>query len=487
MSSSSLTAPTLSIAQHVQTLLTGLRSPITHETGCLFSMFRACRMMDRANAHPSSELTRAAMHFLLSIRTPASADALTAQLLSCSCQIFDLGKTPPATLQPLECLDLFIHHLCTMIREALRDLRPAKFRTRKPNQTARRAPWPNCLADIGLDSASCADVVDTLLRWTSPAPIGSEILALLGALARFWNPLGEHLMRSPNIVCHVRRTLVEATRFYEYPIPPQSVGFFPRAVEACYSLERGLHQVNAEYSMQNQCWSDALLDLAPGLVPLLARHAPRLDAEREWLSTMLLRRGLTVPGALVKPSAHGSAVNDDYFQARYEMMVSARRRKCMNLQCRVPPYMAVTTTLCAQCGVVTYCSTACQKSAWKAERCPHKDVCTLIARIRGCLDLARPERSTSATDKEYKAAVRAVDESWRKWLMRTPAPQAGAILHDKGVTPRSCRAIWLYFLMFNRAKGLSPLHFRLPRGQWQLQRVDPKDRFGTGYIEDFEG
>lgn len=69
----------------------------------------------RAKAMPSSELVRAAMQFLLSVRTPAAHRAFTDKLTSCSYRIYGANYDPPATLEPLECLDLFIDNLCDMI------------------------------------------------------------------------------------------------------------------------------------------------------------------------------------------------------------------------------------------------------------------------------------------------------------------------------------------------------------------------------------
>ncbi|KAJ7157699.1 hypothetical protein C8R43DRAFT_1105939 [Mycena crocata] len=229
-------ALTTSTAQQTQTLLAGLRSPMNHETGCLFAMFKCCCLLGRANAKPSSELVRTALQFLLTAENPAAHTALQEKLVSCSCRIYHSGTTPPATLQPLECLDLFIDHLCNMICAQLRELRPAKFRPRKPNRAARLQPWPNGLADLGLDNRPCSQLVDILLRWTQASPVGSQIFDLLGALSRFWNPFGEEVMASIKVIQHMRHTLAGAATFHEHPIPPMSADFFRRSVRACFAV-----------------------------------------------------------------------------------------------------------------------------------------------------------------------------------------------------------------------------------------------------------
>ncbi|KAJ7884532.1 hypothetical protein B0H13DRAFT_2537316 [Mycena leptocephala] len=155
---------TVSPTAHVQTLLTGLRSPMNHKTGCPFNMFKCCCLIGRRGDKPSSELLRASLQFLLRPETDIAHNALRDRLLSCQCRIYDSRTTPRATLNGIECLDLFIEYLCDMIREELRGLRPAKFRTRKDNRAACRQPWPNSPADIGLGGGSCHDLVERLLR-----------------------------------------------------------------------------------------------------------------------------------------------------------------------------------------------------------------------------------------------------------------------------------------------------------------------------------
>jgi hypothetical protein len=153
----------------------------------------------------------------------------------------------------------------------------------------------------------------------------------------------------------MRRTLIAAMSLYEYPVPRNSADFFRSAIQACYELPTGLHFVKAEYATIHPHWEDGLFDLGIVLVPLLAQHAPQMDTQRKWFSDMLRRKRL-VPGSIESPGISIS-INDDYFEARYEMMLTARRRKCMHLGCTVPENIGVTTTLCSQCGVVGYCNT----------------------------------------------------------------------------------------------------------------------------------
>ncbi|KAJ6462369.1 hypothetical protein C8R47DRAFT_1240008 [Mycena vitilis] len=469
-----------SVADSVKILLAGLRSPMSHETGYLFAMFEACCAMHRSSAKPSSELIRAAMDFLLSARTTEAHCALVNRLLSCSCRVFDYGQSPPATLQPLECLDLFLDHLCGIVGEELRSLRPAKFRTRKPKRAARRQPWPNCVADIGLHDASCRDVLDTLLHWGSPAPVGSEIFALICRLARFWHPIGTEVFGSPGVVRHMRRTLLGAIRLYEFPLPPQSIDFFRRSVTACYTLAKGLVYVDAKLHSNHPYWSDGLHDIAVALVPRLAQRGRCLDEQRKWFELMLLQRGSVI---FIPQNNSG---NDDYFQARYEMLMGALRHKCMHLGCPIPLGTPVVTTLCSQCSVVSYCTAQCQRSAWNADVCPHKDICTLIAMLRDRLGMGRPSRCTTAKNsaiKEQKQADRVADEAWHQWVMRTPLEDMRAICREKDIPPRRCRAIWLYFLILNREKGTIPKRWE---ASWRAHPpMVPRIKFTTAYVEAF--
>ncbi|KAJ7157700.1 hypothetical protein C8R43DRAFT_1125367 [Mycena crocata] len=251
-----------------------------------------------------------------------------------------------------------------------------------------------------------------------------------------------------------------------------------------------MHQVNSEYATHHRGWTEGLFDVAALLIPLLEQHSPDMDREREWFSAILDRMRLTVPGALQRRArtAENNELNDDYFQARYEMMMSARRHRCMNLECSIASNMAATSTLCAQCGVVSYCSTQCQKSAWHADRSPHKDVCVLIGGVRKQLGLDRPARLPAATDKVHKQRAAQTDEEWWKWLMRSSAAAVRSTLREKGVTPRTCRAIWLHLQLLGRAKGVIP-----PRAKFWSASVlraqslgSMKEMFHTAYIEDFQ-
>ncbi|KAF7341384.1 MYND-type domain-containing protein [Mycena venus] len=278
----------------------------------------------------------------------------------------------------------------------------------------------------------------------------------------------------------MRQTLISASRFYESSVSVESVDFFCRPVKSCHTLAQGLIHIDGQHasSRNGAHRTNALYGLAPLLIPMLVHHTPSVDQEREWFSRMLLKKGFMVPGMLIKPPPELPAVNDYYFVARYEMMLPRLRCKCMHLNCPSTGVIPVLTTLCAQCGVVNYCSSQCQKLAWNAERCPHKDICSVIARFRGKLGFARPLLSDSVD----KGAVRLVDEGWRKWLVRTQVGHARVAMRDNGISPRTCRAIWLHIFFLNRAKGLIPLHWRIV---WRGRVGKLGELFRTSYIEDY--
>ncbi|KAJ6505738.1 hypothetical protein C8R47DRAFT_1209694 [Mycena vitilis] len=410
---------------------------MSHETGCLFSMFRCCCLLGRVKAKSSSDLVRAVMQFLLRAEDATAHKALQEKLAAAS-------TTPEACRK---------HASSDAAATGLKGLRPAKFRShwQKPNLAARKQPWPRSLADIGLDHRSCSELV--------------EIFTAVDT-----NPFGEEFMGSLKVIQHICHTLAGAMTFHEHPVPPISVDFFRRSVKACFVLSNGMHVVDAEFTSRHAGWSEGLFDIAVRIIPLLAQHMPDMDHERVWFSEILDRVHLAVPDSLLtrsNPTAHSHLLNDDYFQARFEMTMSARRHKCMNLGCNIAKDMAATSTLCAQCGVISYCSTQCQKSAWHAATSPHKGVCTLIAGVRQRLG-----------------------EKWRKWLMRTvtSASDVRSTFREKGVTPRTCRAIWLHLQPLNRNKGLIPKDVRI----WTAKALRArslesiKEIFSTAYIEDFE-
>ncbi|KAJ7747164.1 hypothetical protein DFH07DRAFT_776117 [Mycena maculata] len=192
---------------------------------------------------------------------------------------------------------------------------------------------------------------------------------------------------------------------------------------------------------------------------------------------ILHNKRLTVSGALVKPSPNESAVCDDYFQARFEMMMATCRRKCMHLGCTVPADVGVVTALCEQCGVVSYYSTQVLiYFVFPHRRCsviypvPKVGMASRPFAAQRCLPHGHPSAGSLGPrtsrvrriDKDHRDTSRMADEAWGKWLMHTSVPDAHAMMREKGVSPRSCCAIWLYFFILNRTKVLNPpkgLHF----------------------------
>ncbi|KAJ7710579.1 hypothetical protein B0H17DRAFT_1190291 [Mycena rosella] len=66
------------------------------------------------------------------------------------------------------------------------------------------------------------------------------------------------------------------------------------------------------------------------------------------------------------------------------------------------------------------------------------------------------------------------------WIHSASTPAACALLREKGVHPRSCRAIWLHLLLLNRAHGLN----KPCAPVWQREHVaNIRSLFPTAYIE----
>lgn len=91
------------------------------------------------------------------------------------------------------------------------------------------------------------------------------------------------------------------------------------------------------------------------------------------------------------------------YQQLYDALVTARHgRTCAAPGCgRHEHEVGKCLHRCAVCGVVRYCSRECQKLHWKAERRPHRAVCSVIARLSTLLD--------GAID-DFAAAYRGINE-----------------------------------------------------------------------------
>ncbi|KAJ7495566.1 hypothetical protein FB451DRAFT_1387588 [Mycena latifolia] len=421
---------------------------------------------DDVDATYPSELPRAALGFLFAPRTDEEFLTIVRRMMSCGCLIAELGDT--GVVDAPQALDMILSYLCGFMTVALENLPPAKFRKRRPNRSDARQPWPHSVGDIGLEGRTPNDAVTALLRWAEYPPLGHTIFSLLGTLSRFWRPYAQEVLQNPHVVEAMRRHLVVAAEFYVDPAPiPPSWDYFERAILSCQSLAGNLAVVEVEKSKRFEKFEEELYDLGALLIPMLVERGPRMTVGLKWFSEMLSARRISFPGAIKAEVEDPLLYNDDYFHARYQMLLTQQTRRCMHASCpsdRDAETRSVVTTLCRRCAIVRYCGRECQVAAWRADRLPHQDLCNKIHRVR---------QSVGLLD----------DQQWTNWLLRSGVPDAALLFNGNGVKQTTCRAIWLYLLWLRTEKKLVRpvgLNVRGMRGQ-KIQNINR--RFDIGELE----
>ncbi|KAJ7146678.1 hypothetical protein C8R44DRAFT_724421 [Mycena epipterygia] len=443
-------------------VLCGLRDPMNHESCCSFQILGALMDIREEKGACSAELLRVIMHFLLGPDTDEEFTALVQRLLSCRCFTAGTrhdGEVVP--IDPLRCLDMIISHLSGFILLQLEELTRAKFRKRKPQRAAARQPWPNSVADIGLGDRTTTQAVTALLRWAAHPPLGHAIFALLGMLSRFWEPYAREVLQNYTVVHVIRRQLVGSLAHYVHPAPPHW-DYFARVIFSCNTLMRDLAAVDVDMASRYPHFVEELYDLGAPLIPLLVERGASMRPALEWFSQMLDTKRIRFPGALKAEIADPLLYNDDYFHARYQMLLIQRTHRCMNVDCQADADAAsVVTRLCGRCRVVRYCGKQCQKDAWQAAKLPHQDLCKKIYHVR---------RQTGMLD----------DEEWTNWLLHSHSSvtKTTLLLKASAVVEMTCRAIWLHIMWLRREKkqisavGLNVRAFRAQKIENINKRFD---------------
>ncbi|KAJ6603628.1 hypothetical protein DFH09DRAFT_1124738 [Mycena vulgaris] len=429
----------------------GLRNPAKHRLFCIYGLYPAVCSIRRSTGDPPTfapELLRATLEFLLDPRANEDFDTFMDRMVMCGC------GAPPASMPAIITLDLLLTHLCLFMHEHLIHLTQAKFRTVRPGRPAERQPWPNSLADIGLDGRTPHQAVTLLLRWAERPPVGHAIFMILAGLARFWNPYAVEVLNNRALVGWLRDHLYSSVRFYIHPRPNGRWDLFERPIITSMGFINELSVLDVEWAARYPHIEQGLYDLAVPLVPLLIERGDGMRFALRWFSRVLDARRLHLPGVLPQPVIT-LTYDTDYWHARYQMTIMRTIHQCMHLSCPSDLTGAAVTTFCVRCCVVRYCSPSCQRAAWRAERLPHADVCDKIHDIRVKLGFASRARDPA---KEL---------AWKTWLdMRVENAAAG--LKEYAVTETRCRAIWLHLLWLRRAKDSIPpilTHVKALRGQ----------------------
>ncbi|KAJ7104636.1 hypothetical protein C8R44DRAFT_887088 [Mycena epipterygia] len=244
---------------------------------------------------------------------------------------------------------------------------PARFRKLRENARAETQPWPTCATDIIPTPGGEHDVLVAIIQWVTNIPAGHSVFALIGALARFWEPFAMLLFRTPGIFLLATRHLQAALAAYD-PLSPLAL----RRIVFNSPLS---HMITPFY--------EEMYTLSVAMDPLLEGDV-MMDHSRRWFGAIISMRpglgpdGMTIP----RPPRSPQFDREMHFIAVFETMVEVRNRnQCLHIECTAETRDR-RPSVCARCGLIRYCSRECLAVAWAAPQCSHKSLCKNIQRLR---------------------------------------------------------------------------------------------------------
>ncbi|KAJ7838265.1 hypothetical protein B0H13DRAFT_2419882 [Mycena leptocephala] len=376
------------------------------------------------------------MKFLSAIRSDEEHAAMREHLLVCHCKPAIRVFHRPVCRPHAEVLELVLFEICLTISEYFHRLGPAKFRKRKSNVSPEAQPWPGSITDIIPSPGAEHDVLVALVQWACLVPGGHSVFALIGALARFWEPFASLLFLAPGVFFlatkHMQHALgahdpnaeaaVQLNSFVS-PIVACAQGLFHTLLDMDM-----LAMTNITGNIYNEMHA-----LAVRIEPILATPAMRAricdDCRRYFDFVRSMRAVMEPDGTRIKrdeakivremePSTH-------YIGAFMQMLEIRNRNQCLHIECMEP--VLGRAAICSRCGIVRFCTRECLAAAWAAPHLPHKTLCKAIQRLRVATLLTE--------DAAWNRTVRDGE------LHRSPVKFAEACMTGS-VDPRIAEAVW---------------------------------------------
>ncbi|KAJ7686821.1 hypothetical protein B0H17DRAFT_1071210 [Mycena rosella] len=372
----------------LRALRTALRDPMNPDSCCSLAIHAGTTMLSRtepdlmAKDPRQSQILRAVMYFLTCPRSEQERNALKKKLNTCHCKFVDpavvymhIGNNPtyddPNKVVPID-FDTLLAALCLIIQDGLGTL--------PKNTVPDQQPWPNSEQEIMPNGAT--GTVHSLLQWATDPSSGH------GAFGVFRTPLSfslatDHLQFA---VDHfdARAGYPVLAKTFLLPLLACADGFFftmwIRDMDATRKALRPIFPKMADVTIK-------IAPILPAVEPTMG-----LGHVKDWFERMKIlvweSRFTMVP----------CSAPDADFHMFNRLLYVRNLNQCMHLECKKA--LGIKTTVCVQCGIVRYCSTECQRPAWRAPHLPHKPLCQAIHSLRAVLEL------------------KDMDE-WDSWMLRT--------------------------------------------------------------------
>ncbi|KAJ6566467.1 hypothetical protein B0H19DRAFT_1137906 [Mycena capillaripes] len=391
---------------------------------------------------------RAAMTFISTRRTDEEIAALRTRLMTCTCKPSIRVRHRPVSPPITEVLELALFEICSTISDYFMRIGAGKFLKVKENTPEDARPWPSCITDVIPAAGGERDVLLGLAQWAAIVPGGHSVFALIGALARYWEPFALEVFQSPDLFRLAMEHLKHAFDAYNPRAGlGQQMNFFITPVIACaQGLFHTLSEVDLRMTLSMiKPIYEQMYTVAVEIEPILLGIRPRMSMDdcRRWFHLVRSMRSVISPeGEWVMPTDKPEVDFRTHFAMAFHRMVEIRNRnQCLHVECTTK--IVHRSSVCSRCGIVRYCSQTCLAAAWDAPTLPHKTLCKQITRLRAATSLK--------DDKDWTHTVR--DSTVHR------APQEFAqMCAGRGADPALAEAIWRGIVLLTDAKmGFIPV------------------------------
>ncbi|KAF7371403.1 hypothetical protein MSAN_00776900 [Mycena sanguinolenta] len=311
---------------------------------------------------------------------PTSKERLMAvenNLSTCRCNLAD--PFMQGLHSSSEAYGHFIFNLATILSTAFIDLPPGRFRSRIRTRDVESQPWPLSPAELFAEGGTSQDSLAGLMLWAEAIPSGAGSFMVMADLLARSPSLGRTFLTNPLALRLATDHLKLALWGYE-AFPGRAPSFLYPIV-ATSSLFSALHGISP-FSLV----STALDPVFDELLSVSTRLRTLETTDPKWVTVLgglhyLLERKQDlkagVQRVLSDEELHKSAI--------LTMLFFRLHHKCMHIGC--PSQSAKKTLQCAQCAIVRYCGSDCQRKAWRDPVLPHKRLCTAVQSMRRALEL----------------------------------------------------------------------------------------------------
>lgn len=282
-------------------LIFTLLNPTHKDAGCIHFMVEALRdsgigREDRRERLPGPIL-RAGMKFICATRSIEDGALLEGNLSACRCKpaIREGHAWATDTYPPVVAKEIVLQAIVTETAKYLLRASPGKFRKRKGDAPPEEQPWPCCIEDLILVPDGECDVLCAICKWASPLsiPHGHIVFVLIGALARFWQPLANKLFLTPLVLELASEHMQHAIDTYDphADIAVQTRGFLSPIISCVDGLLNPLRKINTPLLLLScHALVPSMLSMGQRAFPIVVdfrkRGGPKMDDIVRWFSLM---------------------------------------------------------------------------------------------------------------------------------------------------------------------------------------------------------